>query len=110
MTRETTAVFPVILALIPLPRSRLRAGWGLSFLTISLLPFLLYRVALTIWLQGRGNIAPFEPIPFLGILRYWPWSNRTTCALIHQYKKYRCAIGSTSAGAQVSSSPSARTS
>ena len=33
-------------------------------------------MALTIWLQGRGNIAPFEPIPFLGILRYWPWSNR----------------------------------
>ena len=27
-----------------------------------------------------------------------------------QNKKYRCAIGSTSAGAQVSSSPSARTS
>ena len=76
LTRETTAVFPVILALIPLPRSRLRAGSGLGFLTISLLPFLLYRVALTIWLQGRGNIAPFEPIPFLGILRYWPWSNR----------------------------------
>jgi hypothetical protein len=31
-------------------------------------------------------------------------------ACADQNKKYRCAIGSTSAGAQVSSSPSARTS
>ena len=31
-------------------------------------------------------------------------------AFARQNRKYRCAIGSTSAGAQVSSSPSARTS
>jgi len=90
LTRETTAVFPVILAaalVLENPRtpalhhkgtgriSQRLAGPTL-FLAISILPFLLYRVALTIWLQGRGNIAPFEPIPFLGIIRDWPWSHR----------------------------------
>ncbi|CUU15291.1 hypothetical protein CDS [Bradyrhizobium sp.] len=34
----------------------------------------------------------------------------TCIQTLFQYMKYRCAIGSTSAGAQVSSSPSARTS
>src|SRR5207244_9089196 len=53
LARETTAVFPVILALIPLPRSRLRAGWGLSLLQIPLLPFLPYCVAPPTSLPGR---------------------------------------------------------
>src|SRR5882757_5377665 len=39
-----------------------------------------------------------------------PTAKRTTCASMVQYMKYRCAIGSTSAGSQVKSSPSARTS
>jgi hypothetical protein len=44
-------------------------------------------------------------------LRRWPFARRTH--ILHeraQNRKYRCAIGNTVAGAQVSSTPSARTS
>ncbi len=35
---------------------------------------------------------------------------KVSCGAAGQYMKYRCAMGSTSAGSQVRSSPSARTS
>jgi hypothetical protein len=93
LTRETTAVFAVIFALswlwspsplrggpgrgsqggLPLWG---RAGWGLLYLIIALGPWLLFRLFLVIWLHGLGSTTPFEPLPFLGILYYWPWSLR----------------------------------
>ena len=47
--------------------------------------------------KDGGRKPPMPPSPLRGAGK-------------HQNKKYRCAIGSVSAGAQVSNSPSARTS
>ena len=81
--RETTAVFPVIFALMsarsPAAGEEGRGGGSgiplaAAFVAIAIGPWLLYRIALSLLLEHRGATSPFEPFPFLGLAYYWPWS------------------------------------
>jgi hypothetical protein len=76
LTRETTLIFPVVLGLWLLLKERRRRDGGLV-LAISVLPYLALKLGLGVWLGAFGapQQARLEPIPFLGLLRQWPWSD-----------------------------------
>src|SRR5262249_7024005 len=46
-------------------------------LAISVLPYLAVKLGLGVWLEAFGapQQARLEPIPFLGLLRQWPWND-----------------------------------
>lgn len=87
LTRESMAIFPLVLALTAFfapgtqattgPRQRLRKA---AFLLVpALLPFLLYKVFLLWWLSPNTEALPpaLLPrlVPFSGLISYYPWRN-----------------------------------
>jgi hypothetical protein len=76
LTRETTLIFPVVIGLWLVLAERRRRN-GILVLAISLLPYLALKLGLGAWLGAFGapQQARLEPIPFLGLLRQWPWSD-----------------------------------
>jgi hypothetical protein len=76
LTRETTLVFPVVLGLWLLLKERRRRDAALM-LGISLIPYVVLKLGLGIWLGhvGAPAQARLEPVPFLGLLRQWPWTD-----------------------------------
>ena len=81
LTRETTAIFPLVYAGVVLLRdpggrdwrSRIRAGWGRAalFITIALGPLVLYKLFLLLWLGGSHDVGiPLAHLPFQGL---WHW-------------------------------------
>jgi hypothetical protein len=85
LTRETVAVFPLIYGASLLGRSESpRDGHLLLganrrqaalFLSACLVPFLVYKIFLYVWLGSSGVMSQLLPqlLPFGGILGYWPW-------------------------------------
>jgi len=84
LTRETTAVFPAIIAVATLVSDLTRATWRKTlarnwrrsaWLAASALPLVAYKIALTLWLGAVGYPAQvqFSLMPFGGLLSYWPW-------------------------------------
>jgi hypothetical protein len=80
LTREVTALFAVVYGLSLLwehGHLQWRAGWprALRFLSLSLLPLLVYKGLLALWLGSLGlrpNVSPIRA-PLSGIFFYWPW-------------------------------------
>ena len=101
LTRETTAVFPLVYAaciLLSPPnnltseahapgdtalrsfaatiRAALKANWRrAALLAGSLVPLVVYKLFLWAWLGSPGTPAQvrFELVPFAGLAAYWPW-------------------------------------
>jgi hypothetical protein len=75
VTRETTLLFPVTLALWLAARER-RFRPAATLLGIALAPYVVVKVALAVWLGswGEARAAQLE-LPFLGLLHQWPWSD-----------------------------------
>jgi hypothetical protein len=76
VTRETTLLFPVTLALwLALRERRLRPAAAL--LGVALAPYVVVKVALAVWLGswGAARATKLEPLPFLGLVHQWPWSD-----------------------------------
>ena len=74
-TRESTLLFPIAIAVWlgaskQLRRAALVAG-------VSLAPYLATKLVLALWLRGGGaaNATHLEPLPFLGLIRQWPWAS-----------------------------------
>lgn len=91
LTRETTAVFPVLYGgALLLDGAAWRGGWretwrahvagnwrrAAVFLGVALAPLALYKLALYAWLGSAGvpEQVRFETIPFAGLFAYWPWN------------------------------------
>ena len=93
VTRETTAVFPVVYGAALLLEdaggmvgrsertrwhSALRANWWRAaiFLGVALAPLALYKLALYAWLGSAGvpQQVRFEILPLAGLVAYWPWN------------------------------------
>jgi hypothetical protein len=76
LTRETTLIFPVVLGLWLVLKERRRRD-GALVLAISILPYLALKLGLGVWLGSFGapQQARLEPVPFLGLLRQWPWND-----------------------------------
>ncbi len=93
LTRETTAVFPVLYGMALLLggaggtarrgewarwQAALRANWRRAaiLLGVALAPLALYKLALYAWLGSAGvpQQVRFEAIPFAGLFAYWPWN------------------------------------
>jgi hypothetical protein len=75
-TRETTLIFPVVIAAWLVLRDR-RVRDGAAMLAISLAPYVAVKVALAIWLGSLGQAweRNIEPVPFLGLIHQWPWND-----------------------------------
>jgi hypothetical protein len=76
VTRETTLLFPVTLALwLALSERRIRPATVL--LGVALAPYVALKIALAAWLGswGEARAAQLEPLPFLGLVHQWPWSD-----------------------------------
>lgn len=86
LTRETTAVFPIVYGcwfllgggMVGRLRERVTTNWRLSatLLSVALLPYACYKLFLFLWLGSLGAPASvrFEALPFAGLAHYWPWS------------------------------------
>jgi hypothetical protein len=76
VTRETTLLFPATLALWLAFRERRYRQAGV-LLGVTLAPYIAVKIALAAWLGswGEANAAKLEPLPFLGLVRQWPWSD-----------------------------------
>jgi hypothetical protein len=82
LARETTLVFPIVYTLSAWAQSRsvrrpTRKWILLAFAALSFGPFMLWKGFLWYWLGsiGRsGGVYP-QPVPFRGLLSYWPWSS-----------------------------------
>jgi hypothetical protein len=88
LTRETTALFAVGYSLavllgspgsnVPSPGliAKLRANLprAVGFVALWAGPLLAWKIFLRLWLGSWGLDAHLEPIPFMGILSYLPWS------------------------------------
>jgi hypothetical protein len=84
LTRETTAIFPLAYGLAQLLPNRgtgdgkaIRAvRWRRAalLLGVSLLPMILYKAFLLLWLGSIGQTGDLYPglVPFAGLLSYWP--------------------------------------
>jgi hypothetical protein len=79
LTRESTAVFPAVIAIWILYEDRHRWTDVGVLLGLTFLPFALYKVFLLHWLGRGASMVPYallpEPIPFAGLFSYWPWSS-----------------------------------
>jgi hypothetical protein len=75
-TRETTLIFPVVIALWLAARER-RLREGAAMLGVSLAPYVAIKIALLAWLGSFGQELErnIEPAPFLGLAHQWPWSD-----------------------------------
>jgi hypothetical protein len=70
LARETALVFAVVYGLALLRRNR---GAGIELLGIALLPFLVYKLILLVWL-GSAGIEQTVDYPLGGLIHYWPWA------------------------------------
>jgi hypothetical protein len=71
LTRETTIVFPLLLALGLLVAGPLRKTWSNALLLsgVALVPLLIYKAFLLFWLGSNGDPGLLlERVPFLGLL------------------------------------------
>jgi hypothetical protein len=95
LTRESTAVFPLVLALgsfftpvSPAASVSRRPRWCTVALLLvpALLPFLLYKAFLLHWLSSDTAVLPpaLLPrfVPFSGLTSYWPWRNHQVEVII----------------------------
>jgi hypothetical protein len=75
VTRETTLLFPLALSLWLAWRAR-RPREALQLLVVSAAPYMAVKIALVLWLHSGGAVSAtrFEPVPFLGLIRQWPWT------------------------------------
>lgn len=84
LSRETAGLFALLYAGAVLIAGggrwpdRVRANWrpAALLLGLSFLPYLLLKVFLLLWLRSSG-LTPslqIQPVPFGGILSYWPWA------------------------------------
>jgi hypothetical protein len=81
LAREVTIVFALVYGLGMLWQNRETAwrrnvGKTLGFITLSILPYLLYKLALRLWLGSSGlesELSPFR-LPLSGLFGYWPWN------------------------------------
>ncbi len=88
LARETTAVFPLVLAasllapLVPALKQHLQpaaaikeASPAAQFTGLAFAPYLALRVFLRLWLGPSGPLTKVQPdlVPLRGILAYWPW-------------------------------------
>ena len=82
LARETTLVFSFVYALGVWNASRsgqrtIRYRILLGFITLSFLPFVLWKGFLWYWLGSIGRTGGLYPqlVPFRGLLAYWPWGS-----------------------------------
>ena len=78
MTRETTLLFPVVIAAwLALHDRRVRDG--AAMLAISVGPYVAVKVALDAWLGswGQSMSRNLELVPFRGLTQQWPWNDYT---------------------------------
>lgn len=76
VTRETTLLFPLTIALwLALRERRFRPAGVLA--GVALAPYVALKVALAAWLGswGEARAAQLEPLPFLGLVHQWPWTD-----------------------------------
>ena len=95
LARETTAVFAILYALALLVANvqsgrgrwaRLRSNWrpAVTLLGLALIPLMLYKAFLWLWLGSAGvpaDVAP-ELVPFGGLFKLWPWNGQQVMALL----------------------------
>ena len=77
LTRETTLLFPLSLAVWSVvARRRFRDG---AMLAAAVVPYLALRAGLWVWLGSPGNARAqgLELVPFGGLAGQWPWSTLT---------------------------------
>jgi hypothetical protein len=94
LTRESMAIFPLVLALAScfaigsaVPAARRDRLRGAAFLLVpALLPFLLYKAFLLYWLSSNTDAIPpaLLPrfVPFSGLISYYPWRNHQVEVII----------------------------
>lgn len=94
LTRESAALFAVVYGLALLLENtseggwlaRCKANWRRAALlgALALLPLLLYKGLLLLWLGSAGLPADLAPqaIPFWGILSLWPWQTNQIAAAV----------------------------
>ncbi len=77
-TRETTLLFPICIAFWLAVRAR-RVRDGAIVLAIAIAPYLAVKVAIAVWLGswGAARATQLEVVPFLGLVKQWPWSDFT---------------------------------
>jgi len=76
LTRETTLIFPVVIALwLAIAERRRRDGAALAVIGVG--PYVVLKLGLLAWLHSLGTPAQarLEPVPLLGLLRQWPWND-----------------------------------
>jgi hypothetical protein len=75
VTRETTLLFPVTLALWLALRER-RFRPAATMFGLALAPYVAVKVALAAWLGSWGEARAAQlQLPFVGLLHQWPWSD-----------------------------------
>ena len=69
-------LFPIALALSLAWQDRRRRD-AAELLVLSFVPYVAVKIGLALWLHSSGTAAAtrFEPLPFLGLIRQWPWSD-----------------------------------
>jgi hypothetical protein len=76
LTREIVGIFPLVIGGSLLLR---RAAWqrrqGATLLVLAFGPYAVWKALLAHWLGGSGITAARlpDPVPFHGLLTYWPW-------------------------------------
>jgi hypothetical protein len=75
-TRETTLLFPLALAIWLAWRTP-RWRDAVALLAVSFAPYVAVKIGIGLWLHSAGaaRATRFEPLPFLGLIRQWPWSD-----------------------------------
>jgi hypothetical protein len=78
VTRETTLLFPVVIAAWLVLRDR-RGREGATMLAVSVAPYVALKIALEVWLGSWGQTMSrnVELVPFRGLADQWPWSDYT---------------------------------
>jgi len=75
VTRETTLLFPLAFAGWLAFHARRRDAARL--LALSFAPYVALKIGLALWLHsiGAARATRLEPLPFLGLIRQWPWAD-----------------------------------
>jgi hypothetical protein len=75
VTRETTLLFPIVFAIWLAAHARRRDALRLLVLAVG--PYVALKIGLALWLHSAGaaRATRFEPLPFLGLVRQWPWAD-----------------------------------
>jgi hypothetical protein len=75
VTRETTLLFPIAFAVWLAFHARRRDAARLLALAFG--PYVALKIGLALWLHSAGaaRATHVEPLPFLGLIRQWPWGD-----------------------------------